>query len=449
MRIHVYISFIIILILGSACSSSRKLEKELAMRPEWVKKTPQSPFFYNGIGVVSKDNPNYKEVARKLALENISNEISVNIAGESVMNSIETNTSFQQEFRQQIKLTSEKYLEGYELVDSYENEDYYYVYYQLSKSKYQELKRKRMEQAKEKSVLFYKNSKEALKKGAYRESMNALIQSLEPLVEYLDQKIEFTENDSVKNLPLLILQKYKDVEKKLKLVPVNKSVNVVYGEFVPNGSIGVHVLDQNNQPVTGIPLRFEYKTLYTQTKTVVSNVDGLAAFHIGKMNSKIVEQFVRVTPDFDVVLQQQTNNRIVRGLLKSNAVNEALIKVSVRLPKVYITFSDDDLPNVLNSSLKNALLMNEFEVTSKKEDADLICELKIQETYSKLILTHEVGGSLNFYDKHQKLIYSAEIPTEKGVHVARKTARQLAFEEISAQIKNRLIPLFSTRYFED
>jgi hypothetical protein len=425
------------------------LERELALRPEWVKKTPQSPFFYNGIGIVSKANPNYKEVARKLALENISNEISVNIAGESVMNSIETNTSFQQEFRQQIKLTSEKYLEGYELVDSYENDEYYYVYYQLSKSKYQELKRKRLEQAKEKSILFYKGGVEAFRKGAYRESMNSLIKSLEPLVEYLDQKIEFNENDTTKNLPLVILQKYKDIENKLRLKAVNGSVDVVYGEYVPNGAVGVNVYNENNAPVTGIPLRFEYKTLYTQTKTVVSNNEGLAAFHIGKMNSKIVEQYVRVTPDFDMVLQEQTQDRIVRGLLKSNAVNEVLIQINVRLPKVFISFSQDDLPGVLVSSFKNALLMNEFEVTNRKSEADLFCEMKIQENYTLLILTHEVGGSLSFYDKNYKLIYSVEIPVEKGVHVAKQTARQMAFEEVSAQIKNRLIPLFSTRYFED
>jgi hypothetical protein len=93
--------------------------------------------------------------------------------------------------------------------------------------------------------------------------------------------------------------------------------------------------------------------------------------------------------------------------------------------------------------------MNEFEVTNRKSEADLFCEMKIQENYTLLILTHEVGGSLSFYDKNYKLIYSVEIPVEKGVHVAKQTARQMAFEEVSAQIKNRLIPLFSTRYFED
>lgn len=449
MKINQVILFVLISIFSFSCSSSKKLERELAQRPEWVQKTPQSPFFYNGIGIVSKENSNYKEVARKLALENISNEISVNISGESVLNSIETNTSFQQEFKQQIKLSSEKYLEGYELVDSYETEEYYYVYYQLSKSKYEELKRERLEQSKQKSLLFYKNSKTFTSKGQYRESLNALIQSMEPLVEYLDQKIEFTENDSVMNLPLSILNEYKAIEQSIRLEAFQPNISITYGDYVPNDAIGVTALDQNSRAIGGIPLKFEYKTLYTQTKTVITTADGEAFFSMGKIRSKIKEQYIRVTPDFDQILQEQTKNRIVRGLLKTNIAQEVLIKLIVDLPKVYIEGSFDDVPSVFLSNLKNAFLMNEFEVVKDVKDADLICVIDLKESYNQGLKSFEVGGSLSFYDSNRKLVYSAEIPFEKGLHVSKSTARQIAYEEMSAQFKKRLIPLFSTKYFED
>src|ERR1043165_7908647 len=84
--------------------------------------------------------------AKKNALYDLSSEIKVDISSNSVLYTVQNNSNFNENFNSLIKLSNSDNIEGYSLVDSYENSKQYWVYYQLDKQEYANLKAKKKQQ---------------------------------------------------------------------------------------------------------------------------------------------------------------------------------------------------------------------------------------------------------------------------------------------------------------
>lgn len=123
----------------------------IGKQPSWVTKRPIDKAYFIGIGVVKKSNSKeYIQSAKNNALNDLSSEITVNISSELVDISIEKYGMNNDEIRSEIHTTTKADLEGYELVDTWENDYEYWVYYRLSKSLYQtqiELKKRKFNQS--------------------------------------------------------------------------------------------------------------------------------------------------------------------------------------------------------------------------------------------------------------------------------------------------------------
>ena len=105
----------------------------LSNEPNWVQKDLMIKTFH-GIGVVSKYNSeNYIQTAKNNALNDIASEISINISSELVDIMIEQSGMSEEQSRSEIQALTKADLEGYELVDTWDNGNEYWVYYKLSK----------------------------------------------------------------------------------------------------------------------------------------------------------------------------------------------------------------------------------------------------------------------------------------------------------------------------
>ena len=444
--------FCIVVLTSFSCSSSKQVKID-ENKPEWAKKTPTSFSHYVGVGIVNKENPDFRASAMKLALENISNEISVNISSESVLYSLENNTSFQQEFEQQIRLNSDKYLEGYEQIDSYEDKNYYYVYYQLSKQKYAELKAKMLKSAIDKSMLFFNQAATLKKQHDYRSSIVNYIKSLEVLSEFLDQVIEKEIEGETKVLPLEIVRRIKEIENEIVITPSFEKETFVYGAFVSNDAVFVKVTDLNGAVLSSFPMVFEHKAQFVKKINTTTNPKGIAEFALGKLKSDIQQQTVRVYPDIEEVINIATKNRIVRELISIRNSNEVVMKLNVRLPKVYFQIQGSESVEI-STALSNALILNKFQVTTNKSDADLVLELNINENSNSTVknafgLLVEISGNINVVNASGSLVYTQNIPTQKGMQSTIEMARSIAIDDFCNLIKSRTIPLFANNYYQD
>ncbi|MFW5707899.1 MAG: LPP20 family lipoprotein [Bacteroidota bacterium] len=111
---------------------------QVSAQPSWVTQTPVCPDHYIGIGSASKTPGSSEHIARArdMALEQIASGIAVTITGEASQHIIDQSGMVRETFESNISSMVKTDLKDYELADSWENDNQYWVYYRLSKTKY-------------------------------------------------------------------------------------------------------------------------------------------------------------------------------------------------------------------------------------------------------------------------------------------------------------------------
>ncbi|MFW6095955.1 MAG: LPP20 family lipoprotein, partial [Bacteroidota bacterium] len=136
------------LLITIASCSSLNVSAGNKKKPDWVKSRPVDNNYYIGIGSANTYEDNYTKVAKNNALTDLISEISVKLSSNSVLRQFEDESGFGEEFEAVTKMHIKDDLEDYEVVDSWEGEDKYWVFYRLSKEKYKRQKREKLEKAK-------------------------------------------------------------------------------------------------------------------------------------------------------------------------------------------------------------------------------------------------------------------------------------------------------------
>jgi hypothetical protein len=125
-----------------------------AKKAEWVSHRPIDSRYFIGIGSCEKkDNKDdYRLVAENEALFDLSSEISVDISGTFMEKTMERTGLSEQDIRLEIQATSKAHLQGHEMVNEWQDRKSYWVYFRLSKEKYDRLQRKERARAQEASL---------------------------------------------------------------------------------------------------------------------------------------------------------------------------------------------------------------------------------------------------------------------------------------------------------
>ena len=148
--------FFLILIFLNSCSTQKKIADKTEILPLWIKEFPISQTYYIGIGVADKKlNPtDFIKVAQKNALQNLISQIKVSISSQSFLLKMERDLDFKQDIKSVIEIKADDVIEGYELVNSFTNNNEYWVYYRLNKSLYKEIKIAKTKEAVNESKFF-------------------------------------------------------------------------------------------------------------------------------------------------------------------------------------------------------------------------------------------------------------------------------------------------------
>lgn len=196
----------LIFVLG-ACKSKQSAQAVAApveiKVPLWVSSRPNTGFKYVGIGFSEKGKgSDYQIAAKKAALYDLASEIKTNISSNSVLYTVQNNSSFNENFNSLIQLSNTDNLEGYTLVDAYENEKQYWVYYQLDKQLYADAKAQKKQQTLTKAANLIASSFYDERNKDFSSSLKKRIQAFGVLTSYLNEEIIFDANltNGIKNI---------------------------------------------------------------------------------------------------------------------------------------------------------------------------------------------------------------------------------------------------------
>ena len=146
--------------------------------------------YYTGVSSSKKKGfmpSDYQANAQQKALGDLASSISVNIESTSVLSIIEMDYNINENFSSEITASTNQQLEGYELVDTWEDDDYYWVYYKLSKSKYQAQKIAQKEQAVLDAKNKYYQARELLGRQLHYNALQFYVEALTALKPYLGE----------------------------------------------------------------------------------------------------------------------------------------------------------------------------------------------------------------------------------------------------------------------
>ena len=450
-----YFLYILIPVFFIGCKSKKEVTSKQNIPPSWVITTPVHSDYYIGIYSVEKVGVDYRDKAKRGALESLASEISVNISGESVLKTLETGGAFNQEYQQKIKIQSTEDIEGYELVGAWDNDTQYWVYYRLSKSKYAQIKKERIEKALTIAKDFFRRSKENHDNNNYHEAFVLSIKSLESVSRYLDQPLKTTIDGNEVYFASEVMSYTQDMVNEILIVPSHQEYSVVIGDYLREDDVSFLVKSNKGIPLSQIPLRCEYKAVFFKNYKVQSNEMGKAGISIGKIKQSKREQFIIANLDFEELTANQTKDKTVLKLLNYIPAKTGKIKLNVSPPRVYIESNEKEFGIITSPTLKptakQVLTSRGLQVVSIKNEADLIM---IIHSDTKLLGsnrgTHQVELTGTIEVRRVStgdIVFSEVIQPTKGLQLNRTKASLDAYSKAGIYVKRRLIPKLTNQYF--
>ncbi len=384
---NLYSLFFLFLIFVSCKSKKDALQNtpivnETKPAPIWVSSRPNNGFKYIGIGFADKaKGDNYQMEAKKNALYDLVSEIKVDINSNSVLYTVQNNSSFNESFNSMIKLSNNENIEGYQQIDSYENDKQYWIYYSLDKEEYAKQKALKKQQTISKAASLISSSFIDEKNNDFSSSLKKRIQAFGVLTPYLSEEINFdvTQSGGVKTVFDLTGLIQKQIQTITVLQPKTLTQLLPY---------------QINYSPLNYTLQINGKTpLYNFPISIKSEEDKLKIVekYTTNTNGELQVKINTIEPLNQVVVFSLSPD--INGLMGTDSVSKSAIKVlsqfintqslkvnaSVRPIQLYLSCTENNLGKPTNNQtikgfIEQKLSSNETIIVSNKAEADFIID---------------------------------------------------------------------------
>lgn len=445
--------FIIFLIIVGCSPSATKTSKSDAknLKPMWLTAKPVQSGYFVGIGHSTKDGlNNYIQSAKKSALEDLVSEIKVNISSTSLLSQLDVNKEFQERYEQIIQTTAADEIEEFEQVEAWEDERNYWVYYRLSKQRYNEIKDQKKRNAVSLGLDFFTKAKEAERKSEPVLALGFYYQGFRSIEKYLDEpiRLEFEgkeillTNEIIASMQLLLDKM--DISLEPKETILNR--RLAQSEL----SIIASVKDKNSLgPIAGLPLTAAFEKgsgdVFPNYKT---DEAGRTKVLLTKISSRDIEQTVAVKVDL-MSFAGENGSEIYPLIARKMVVPRATFLMRVQRPIVFISSVEKSLgldkPNQqLTNKIKNYLANSGFEFTDDRSKAELMLDVNANSekgaVSGSIYITYVTAVIRVATTRDNKEIYATTLDRIKGFSLDYERSSQEAYNKSVETLEKEKLP---------
>lgn len=370
-----------VFLLLTACSQKATVVQTPA-QPVWLTQKPSDSGFYFGIGHGVKDGKtNHIATAKSSALEDLTGEIRVNLSATSALTVLDAGKEFSEKYEQIIRTTVNDDLEEYELMDSWEDTNNYWILYRLSKAKYREIKERRKKAAATLSLDLFEKAVKAESEGNHATGIGFYLKALSAIEKYLDEPVNviysgnsiLLNNSILTNLQLLLNRIH---------IEHNPLVAEIARRPTSNAQpLRFSVTDKNsNRPVANIPLTSGFtKGAGDMQQNYTSGTGGDQSLVISKITSPDAEQIITTKIDIES-FTGYAPSEITRLILSKLIIPSASVNLKIKKTLILLSGSEKILGNPKSGSrisnfISNYLNMQGFGFTENPNSADLFMEI--------------------------------------------------------------------------
>jgi len=432
--------FLVFALVLSGCFSTRKAQQPpQSPKPEWVQSRPTSPLYYYGIGAARKtaDVSQYQQAARQSALADMAGEISINISSNSLLHAFESNLSYREDFTSIIRAQTQQELEGYEMMDSWDSADSYWVFYRLSKSHYQQLKEQKKSNAVARSLDFFSGGINACDAGNIRQALVQLVKALEPIKPYFSEPLPVEFRGAQIYLGNEVYKELSATLSGLEIVPLQGEVSVKTGKGIDASSLRFQSRFRTIGNVADLPLIVTYSEKPLRNNRKRTDRNGIASFEVDMVRSAKSHETLLATVDMDEILNEGTTDPMIRRLVSRLSLPEGSIRINIAKPTFAIVDSEVNMGEALNPGplynvfIKKAMEMG-YVIKDKPADADYIVHINTLtrsfgkgDTYKNVALE----GHIKVETPEGKRVYYKALEGFSGRHYSEREAGLEAIKE--------------------
>jgi len=426
--------------------------------PDWVIKRPVSKTYYIGIAVVKKSiTRDYIQSGKNNALNDLSSEITVNISSELVDIMIERSGLSEEETQSEIHSSTKADLEGYELVDTWESNNEYWVYYRLSKALHQSQIVLKRENAINLSLDLFKKAKEKEKswdtKGStINSAVEYYVQALKPIENYYGEPLKTFFNGDNIFLQNEIFTSLQWVLSKIILKPTNPILDVKTGSASKN-NLNVKAIfsdDGKEVVISNLPIHFSFiKGQGELVKTIRTNSKGIAKGQIINISPLVKLQMIKCSLDLtNYIAEDEPSIYLLNTLKNVNTPNSKFI-INVIGPTVFLESSEYNLGSLLSvkiiePKIKKYLSDKGYTFTEDIANADAMISINAEsregsEMYGQYVAF--VDATISVMDMNSgEEIYKNSLQNKKGIQLSFEKAGLKAYQDVSKEIGSNIIP---------
>jgi hypothetical protein len=437
------------MVVIALCLSSCKSSKEIIQKPVWLSDRPINTEYYIGIGsaLKSANISEYQQSAKSNALNDLSGEISIQIANTSLLYKLSSNDIYSETYDSRTATSTNELLEGYELVETFEDHQYYWVYYRLSKQKYYELKQQRIQKALDLALAKYEKAEHFIAQSDYYNALIMLIKATEDIKQFSSETLLTTFNGNEIYFGNELYTKITSCINRLKLQSSTESISVKRGQLVKD-QLAFTITDNLGKKIENIPVIIDYSAGSIVQNKARSSVSGVVSFALPKIVSLKEHETVTAKIDINELLQTATTDFQVKKMYKNIQTAESTVDINIQTPSMYISSVEkkfDKLSDATNlkNACEEALIAANFNLADKKTNSDFCIEISSntkQEEVLNNMTSVTLDATLIVKNSDAKIVYQRNITSIKGTHLTSESANNDAYHQGMEYIKKRIIP---------
>ena len=371
-----------------SCKSKKKAEKsaqvvaESKPAPSWVSSRPNNAFKYVGIGFADKSkSATYAIEAKKNALYDLSSEIKVDISSNSVLYTVQNNKAFNESFNSMIKMSNTENIEGYQQVDTYENDKQYWVYYTLDKAEHARLKEQKKKQIITKASNLIASSFVDEQNQDFSSSLKKRIQAFGVLTPYLSEEINFVpaQTKGLKN----VFDLTNLIQQQLQSITILQSMK--FAQLKPYQQVYTPI--SYSLQVKGKAALQNFPFSITSEEDNVKIVENASTNNLGELQLKVtsvepLNQLVgfSLQPDIKGLIGSDSIGRAGINVLRQFVQTSSLkVQAQVSPVNIYVSSSEKNYGKPTGNSIVSTFIQQRFNgqevmITDRPENADYIIE---------------------------------------------------------------------------
>ena len=387
------------------------------------------------------------QVAKKNALEDLVSEIKINVSATSVLTQIDRGKEFSDQYESIIQTSVADEIEEYELVGAWEDKEAYWVYYRLSKARYNEIKDQQRRNAVALSLDFFGRAKQAERTGDAIGALSFYFKAFNSLEKYLAEAIRANfEGTDV----LLINDIYGSIQAILSNINVRSSINEIEINRRVNLGLALPVeVSYLGKPLAGLPLfaRFEKGAgeLLNEYKT---DEAGKTQILVSRIDARDAQQSVVVRPNI-IALAGNEPSPLFELITSRLSLPFTQVLLNVKRPLVYISadersFGEPRNNGQVSTRVKSVLTEAGFEFTNNKDLAELWVKVNADSERGSItgsIYVSFVSVVIKVEDiKAGRDIYATSIDRVRGFSLDYERSSQDGYNKVLETLEKETMP---------